>query len=111
MQALDRTQPLLPMKPGQVERRTHDYKRHGTATLFVALDVACSVTARRCRSVRQCRSKPGGQGVAEPGHRPLSHPGDMPVGPNEHRGRGRHCADDRQFPHPLKPGVDQRDPI
>ena len=33
IQALDRTQPLLPMQPGQVERRTHDYKRHGTTTL------------------------------------------------------------------------------
>jgi hypothetical protein len=38
-QALDRTQPLLPMRPGQVERRTHDYKRHGTTSLFAALDV------------------------------------------------------------------------
>jgi transposase len=34
IQALDRTQPLLPMRPGQVERRTHDYDRHGTTTLF-----------------------------------------------------------------------------
>src|SRR5206468_3619405 len=33
IQALDRTQPLLPMRPGQVERRTHDYKRHGTTSL------------------------------------------------------------------------------
>lgn len=40
IQALDRTQPLLPMCPGQVERRTHDYVRHGTATLFAAFDVA-----------------------------------------------------------------------
>lgn len=39
MQALDRTQPLLPMRPGQIERRTHDYVRHGTSTLFAALDV------------------------------------------------------------------------
>jgi transposase len=39
IQALDRTQPLLPMRPGQVERRTHDYRRHGTTTLFAALDV------------------------------------------------------------------------
>ena len=39
IQALDRTQPLLPMRPGQVERRTHDYERHGTTTLFAALDV------------------------------------------------------------------------
>jgi transposase len=38
IQALDRTQPLLPMRPGQVERRTHDYVRHGTTSLFAALD-------------------------------------------------------------------------
>src|SRR4030095_16680239 len=38
IQALDRTQPVLPMRPGQVERRTHDYTRHGTTTLFAALD-------------------------------------------------------------------------
>ena len=39
IQALDRTQPLLPMRPGQAERRTHDYKRHGTTSLFTALNV------------------------------------------------------------------------
>jgi transposase len=39
IQARDRTQPLLPMRPGQVERRTHDYKRHGTTSLFAALNV------------------------------------------------------------------------
>jgi len=39
IQALDRTQPLLPMGPGQCERHTHDYVRHGTTTLFAALDV------------------------------------------------------------------------
>ena len=38
IQALDRTQPVLPMRPGHVERRTHDYTRHGTTTLFAALD-------------------------------------------------------------------------
>jgi transposase len=38
IQALDRTPPLLPMRPGQVERRTHDYTRHGTTSLFAALD-------------------------------------------------------------------------
>jgi transposase len=42
IQALDRTQPLLPMRPGQVERRTHDYRRHGTTSLFAALDVKSS---------------------------------------------------------------------
>jgi transposase len=39
IQALARTQPLLPMRPGQIERRTHDYRRHGTTSLFAALDV------------------------------------------------------------------------
>lgn len=39
IQALDRTQPMLPLKPGQVERRTHDYKRHGTASLYAAFDI------------------------------------------------------------------------
>jgi len=42
IQALDRTQPLLPMQPGQVERRTHDYIRHGTTTLFAALNAKTS---------------------------------------------------------------------
>ena len=38
IQALDRTQPILPMRPGQVERQTHDYVRNGTTTLFAALE-------------------------------------------------------------------------
>src|SRR3981081_1806036 len=40
IQALDRTQPILPLAPGIAERRTHDYMRHGTTTLFAALDIA-----------------------------------------------------------------------
>jgi transposase len=55
IQALDRTQPLLPMRPGQVERRTHEYQRHGTTTLFAALNVKTSTVIsqfhRRHRSV------------------------------------------------------------
>ncbi|MEK7860905.1 MAG: IS630 family transposase, partial [Chloroflexota bacterium] len=39
IQALDRTQPILPLRPGIAERRTHDYRRHGTTNLFAALDV------------------------------------------------------------------------
>ena len=39
IQALDRTQPILPLAPGIAERRTHDYMRHGTTTLFAALDM------------------------------------------------------------------------
>ena len=48
IQALDRTQPLLPMRPGQAERRTHDYKRHGTLTLFAALDVKVGKVIGQC---------------------------------------------------------------
>jgi len=40
IQALDRTQKMLPMQPGLPERRTHDYVRHGTTTLFAALEIA-----------------------------------------------------------------------
>jgi transposase len=40
IQALDRTVPVLPMQPGLIERRSHDYFRHGTSTLFAALDIA-----------------------------------------------------------------------
>src|SRR3954449_6547731 len=48
IQALDRTQPLLPMRPGQAERHTHDYKRHGTTSLFAALDVKAGTVIGRC---------------------------------------------------------------
>ena len=55
IQALDRTQPLLPMQPGQLERGTHDYKRNGTTSLFAALDLKTSRVIgqlhRRHRSV------------------------------------------------------------
>ena len=48
IQALDRTQPVLPMLPGMPERRTHDYKRHGTTSLFAALDVATGFVIGKC---------------------------------------------------------------
>lgn len=48
IQALDRTQPLLPMRPGQAERHTHDYKRHGTTSLFAALDVKAGTIIGKC---------------------------------------------------------------
>ena len=48
IQALDPTQPLLPMQPGQVERRTHDYKRHGTTTLFAALNAKTATLVTEC---------------------------------------------------------------
>jgi transposase len=48
IQALDRTQPLLPMRPGQAERRSHDYQRHGTTSLFAALDVKTGKVLGEC---------------------------------------------------------------
>lgn len=50
IQALDRTQPLLPMRPGQVERHTHDYVRHGTVSLFAALDAKSGAIIGRCEA-------------------------------------------------------------
>ena len=49
IQALDRTAPMLPPRPGLAARRTHDYKRHGTTTLFAALEIATGrITADAC---------------------------------------------------------------
>ena len=72
IQALDRTQPLLPMRPGQVERRTHDYERHGTTSLFAALErkPACH------RAVAPPSSFPGIPRISRP-----------------HRGEGAHRLD------------------
>jgi transposase len=48
IQALDRSQPMLPMRPGQAARRTHDYKRHGITSLFAALDIATGHVIGKC---------------------------------------------------------------
>jgi transposase len=48
IQALDRSQPMLPMRPGQPARRSHDYKRHGTTSLFAALDIATGRVIGKC---------------------------------------------------------------
>ena len=50
IQALDRTAPMLPMQPGLPERRTHDYKRHGTSTLFAALEIATGQVTGACKN-------------------------------------------------------------
>ena len=50
IQALDRTAPMLPMKPGQVERHTHDYRRNGTTHLFAALEVATGKVTAQARA-------------------------------------------------------------
>lgn len=48
IQALDREQPVLPMVPGMAERRTHTYVRHGTTSLFAALDIATGAVIGKC---------------------------------------------------------------
>ena len=48
IQALDRTQPMLPLRPGQPARRSHDYTRHGTTSLFAALDIASGRVIGKC---------------------------------------------------------------
>jgi transposase len=50
VQALDRTQPVFPLLPGQAERQTHDYTRHGTTSLFAALDVASGQIIGQCQA-------------------------------------------------------------
>lgn len=55
IQALDRTQPLLPMRPGQPERRSHDYTRHGTLSLFAALETATGKVVGRCFARHRAR--------------------------------------------------------
>ena len=49
VQALERSQPLLPLRPTQPERRTHDYQRHGTTSLFAALDIATGRVIGQCQ--------------------------------------------------------------
>jgi transposase len=48
IQALDRTQPTLPMKPGKAQRMTHDYKRNGTTSLYAALEIATGEVTGAC---------------------------------------------------------------
>ena len=55
VQALDRTQPLLPMAPGSPERHTHDYVRNGTTSLFAALDVATGKVIGKCYKRHRAR--------------------------------------------------------
>ena len=59
IQALDRSQPMFPMRPGQAARRSHDYKRHGTTSLFAALDIATGL------GHRQVLWTPSRQGVSQ----------------------------------------------
>jgi transposase len=55
IQALQRSAPLLPMRPGQIERRTHDYTRHGTTSLFAALDAKSGEIVGECHPRHRAR--------------------------------------------------------
>ena len=56
VQALYRTQPMQPLRPGQIERQTHDYKRHGTASLYAAFDIMTRQVIGRLPSAIEPRS-------------------------------------------------------
>jgi hypothetical protein len=81
IQALDRTQLLLPMRPGQAERRSHDYARHGTLSLFAALDVAKGKVIGKCfarnRGQRPDRSRRPSDDYEQLCYSP--NPGDPPM--------------------------------
>ena len=55
IQALDRTAPLLPLRPGLPERQTHDYKRHGTTTLFAAFNILNGKVLGTCQARHRAR--------------------------------------------------------
>lgn len=55
VQALDRTQPMLPLRPGLVARRTHDYKRHGTLSLYAAFDIAAGKVIGRVTKLHRAK--------------------------------------------------------
>jgi hypothetical protein len=78
IQALDSTQPGLPIKPGRCQTMTHDYKRHGTTTLFAALSVLDGTAAplpQRIHPLPQHRRAPSPGRQADPcGARQLCHP-------------------------------------
>ena len=70
IQALDRTQPLLPMTFDATEKRTHDYVRHGTTNLFAALNVGTGEVYGECKPTRNGGRLPGlPQGRRQPAPR------------------------------------------
>jgi len=63
IQALDRTQPMLQLKPGQVERRTHDYKRNGTTSLYAAFNILTGEVTGRVTSRHRAKKNLKGSGL------------------------------------------------
>ena len=80
IQALDRTQPGLPMKKGRAGTMTHDYKRHGTTTLFAALDVLEGKVIERCMSAIATRSSSASSTPSSARSRPANCLTSAPLG-------------------------------
>jgi len=106
IQALNRTQKTLPMQPGQAEKRTHDYVRHGTTTLFAALEIATGQVTGLCKKpapaprVPDLPAPPGprlSRPAAAPDHGQLCRP---QTSQRESLARG-----EPQDPHPLHPTI------
>ena len=107
IQALDRTAPILPLRPGLPERQTHDYKRHGTTTLFAAFNILNGKVIGTCQDRHRSREfirflnhlekqSPGRSGSA-PDHGQLLHP-------QERRGAALAEAEEAQaIPLPFHP--------
>jgi transposase len=103
VQALDRTRPLLPMVPGDPERRTHDYVRRGTTSLFAALDVATGRVVGECRRRRHRRHQEFIKFLGPPGR--VGRPGAGDAGPPG-LGQLRDAQDaGRQAAVPAAPGL------
>src|SRR6266404_2728660 len=72
IQALDRSQPMLPMRPGQPARRSHDYTRHGTTSLFAALDIATGRVIGKCYGRHRAASSANFSMRSRPRYRTIS---------------------------------------
>jgi transposase len=72
IQALDRSQPMLPMRPGQPARRSHDYTRHGTTSLFAALDIATGRVIGKCYPRHRAPSSASSSTRSRPACRAIS---------------------------------------
>ncbi len=96
IQALDRIQPGLPIKPGKCGTMTHDYKRNGTISLFAALNVLDGTVIGRCMQRQR--------------HQEFISPAQAPLGRTHRqnrRRRGRYCGDrPRRGATPLDAGAD-----
>ena len=115
IQALNRTQKVLPMQPGHAEQRTHDYVRHGTTTLFAALEIAGLSRGRAASGDGQLRDSQASEGQVLAGGEPADHRAlhpDLWVVAEPGRGLVRHHRTPSHPPRrvPFSPRPDDQDP-